>query len=129
MQRAIHASPVAPDDSLVVDDPLTDLAIDATARERIGRRVAAGALVSGVVADLLLRGHPLGVNLALYLVSVAVAVAVTARERIGFVPRQSARLLIVAALFASLLAVRDAGMIAWWNFVASTSALALAGAS
>jgi hypothetical protein len=115
------------------DRGMTDSAspdsLDLAARERIGRRILAGALVCGIAGDFLTRGQPISASLVMYVLAVSAAIAATARSANGFVPRQTTLLLFVALIFATPLALRDAEVLALGNLVAVATALALAGAS
>ncbi len=90
------------------------------------RLALAGGLIAGLTGDLLLRTQGLGINLALWLLVCVVALAAVQRQVLGTIPRDAGRLLVVAAIFAAWLGVRDGALLAFGNVVAAASALALA---
>ncbi|MFL6013899.1 MAG: hypothetical protein ACJ74P_06355, partial [Gaiellaceae bacterium] len=80
-------------------------------KERVALAVCTAGLALGVLADVLFRGRPLGVNAALW--AVAFVVALAALIRVGEVPLHQGRRWMAAplVLFAALLMWRTSPLL------------------
>lgn len=114
-------------------DSATDGALpappDADLSRQLSNRIWWEALACALVADGFSWKFGLGLNLTVYLAMVLFAVVSVLRLRFGYVPRSSARLLAVAALFALLPTIRESDELTLVNTMAFLSLVALAAAS
>ena len=92
----------------------------------LARRLLLDAIVLGGLADALLRDG-FGVGLLAWMLVFA-ATFVHIRRRQGGLSREQTGWLIAALFFAGTFAIRDSGMLGFYNFVAMLGALALLGA-
>jgi hypothetical protein len=92
---------------------------------RVARRALRDAVLLGVLADPLLRDHPWGVGLLLWMVVFAAIVTALARQNGRPLSRESDAWLAVAVLFAAGLAWRDSGMLLFFDMLAMLTALGL----
>lgn len=94
-------------------------------KERVALAVCTAGLALGVLADVLFRGRPLGVNAALW--AVAFVVALAALIRVGEVPLHQGRRWMAAplVLFAALLMWRTSPLLQAVNLVAVCGAVAI----
>jgi hypothetical protein len=112
----------------LADDLETTLENDLMTRTALVRRLGAFALAAGLAGDLLLRDREPGLNLAVYLLLVIAGTVLVVRYLHGALPQASRWLFVVAAVFATLVAVRNSEMLTFWNAVSALAATALAGA-
>ncbi|MBI3793063.1 MAG: DUF4173 domain-containing protein [Gemmatimonadetes bacterium] len=104
---------------------------DATsADDRLGRPLVRGLLAAavgtGAVADVWMRDRGLGLNVTLVLLAAIAAQWVVTRARTSAPTREATLLLLAGAGFATLFAIRDQGLLAFGNLVASALLIGLA---
>jgi hypothetical protein len=94
-------------------------------KERVALAVCVAGLMLGVLADVVFRGRPLGLNAALWAVAFVIALAVLIR--VGRVPLHQGRRWMAAplVLFAALLMWRTSPLLQVVNLVAVCGAVAI----
>ena len=96
-----------------------------SARAQLELRILAAAVVLGVLADALLRTFPWGLNLCLWMATLATIVALHTGSRKEALSGASRWLPLLVSLFALVFAWRDSVALKTLSFLASLTALSL----
>ncbi|MES1258984.1 MAG: DUF4173 domain-containing protein [Gemmatimonadota bacterium] len=123
MQHPDSGLPAGPAAAIALNLPAG--AVIPSRRAVIARRALQGALVLGVLADVLLRDGPWGIGLLVWMVLFATVSIALARKRGEPLTRESWTWLGIAVLFAGGLSWRDAEMLRFFNVLAMLAALVL----
>jgi uncharacterized protein YukE len=94
-------------------------------RALVARRALLGAVLLGVLADLLLRNGPLGLGLLVWMVAFATIAIIIVRRSVRVLSRESGIWLAVAVLFSSGLSWHDADLLQFFDLLAMLTALVL----
>ena len=109
--------------------PADELAAPASprpfARAIIARRVLLGAVLLGVLADLLLRDHPWGVGLLAWMAVFAIVAVAIVRQDGRPLPLESRTWLALAVLFAAGLSWHDSELLLVFDVLAMLTSLVL----
>ena len=108
--------------------PAPALPTSVVERAWLARRAVGGALVLGVLADVLLRDGPIGLGVALWMLVFAGTTTVLVWRR-GELTREQGLLLAAAVFFASGTAWRDADDLQAFDFLATLGILLVLGAT
>jgi hypothetical protein len=94
-------------------------------RALVARRALSAAALLGILADPLLRNHPWGLGLLVWMAAFAVVVLLLVRQSGRPLSRESTAWLAVAVLFAAALSWRDADLLQFFDVLAMLTALVL----